>query len=60
MNQMLKVWYQTRDKEYSMMDKIKNFFWMIRHPLLTVRLAHYAIKVLASSGAGIKDIRRRD
>lgn len=60
MKQMLKIWYQTRDKRYTTRDKIKNFFWVIRHPLLTVRLAHYAMKVLASSGVGIEDITRRD
>lgn len=43
-----------------MKEKTKNFLWIIRHPLLTVRLAHYAMKVLASSGADIKDISRRD
>ena len=59
MNEMLKHWYRIRDKRYTVKDKIKNLFWVIRHPLLTIRLAHYAIKVLAVSGAGIEDVTRR-
>lgn len=59
MNNMEKVWYQTRDKRYTMRAKIKNFLWVIRHPLLTIRLAHYAVKVLVASGVDIEDVSKR-
>jgi len=59
MKNVEKLWYQTRDKRYTMKDKIKNFFWVVRHPFLTVRLSHYALKVLAAYRVDIEEIRRR-
>lgn len=60
MKKLEKLWYQTRDKRYTMRDKIKNFLWMIRHPFLAVRLSHYALKVLAAYGVDIEDVRERN
>ena len=60
MNKMRELWYQTRDKKYSMKDHIKTFFWVVRYPFLTVRLAHFAVKVLVVSGMDIKETYRRD
>ena len=59
MKKLVKLWYQTRDKKYTIKDRIKNFFWVVRHPFLTVRLSHYALKVLRTYHVGIKDMTRR-
>ncbi len=60
MKKLEKLWYQTRDKRYTMKEKIKNFLWIVRHPFLTVRFAHYAMKVLAAYGVDIEDITKRN
>ena len=59
MKKLVKLWYQTRDKNYTIKDRIKNFFWVVRHPFLTVRLSHYALKVLRTYHVDIEDLYRR-
>ena len=41
-----KIWIETRVRKSSVRDRIKSFFWCVSHPVLTARLAHFAVKIL--------------
>lgn len=60
MKKLVKMWCNTRDGKYTIKEKILIFFWVVRRPFLTVRLADYALKTLMVSGVDIKDIFNRN
>ena len=53
-----KKWKETVERRPPLRDRVKSFFWFITHPVMTARLAHFAVKVLGKDVLDYKNMRR--